>query len=284
MFDLEVKSRAKINLTLYVQDKRSDNYHNLDMIMQEVDLSDKVFLKKINKGIKIESNLSFIPTDESNIAYKVAKRVIDNMSIEGGIHIYIEKIIPVAAGLAGGSSNGAAVIKGMNELYNLGLSNDKMADMIVDLGADIPFCIHGGCYRATGIGDVLEKIHGLNTGYIVICKPNIGISTKEAYESLVLNEKSEDRNSINMIKALQTDNIYNICNNLHNDFEKPTIEKYNDVSDIKKCFKEYGAIGSMMSGSGPSVFGLFNSQKKANSAAKQLSKKYVQTFVTFANN
>jgi len=279
MDEIVIKARAKINLSLDVLNKRPDGYHNVEMIMQQVSLYDEVYIKKIEKGIVLKTSCSFLPTDESNIAYKAAQVMLDKYNIPTGVYIYIKKNIPIAAGMAGGSTDGAGVIRGINKLFNLDLTLEEMMDLGVALGADVPFCILGGGALAEGIGEKLTSIKGLNKGWIVLSKPNIGISTSEAYGNLNLDSISKRPETRKLSKALESDNIYDVSRLLCNVFEEGIFKKYPIVKIIKKKMLQYGALGSVMTGSGPTVFGLFKDYERAKSASQKLLRLYKQTYL-----
>ncbi len=284
MDELKLKARAKINLSLDVLNKRDDGYHNVRMVMQQITLYDEIYLKKTDKGISLTSNCSFLPTDISNIAYKAAHDMVEKYNIDGGVYINIEKNIPIAAGLAGGSSDAAEVIKGMNRLYDLNLSLEEMMEVGVMIGADVPFCILGDGALAEGIGEKLTAINGLKSGWIVLSKPNICVSTADAYGGLNLDEIKDRPRTEDLLYALERDNIYEVANNLCNTFEPGIFSKYPIVRTIKEKMLEYGAMGSLMSGSGPSVYGIFKDYNKARSAYEKLKLLYNQTFLVRTYN
>lgn len=279
MDELSLKAPAKINLSLDVLNKRNDGYHNVNMVMQQITLHDEIYLKKIDKEIILTTDCSFLPTDISNIAYQAADYMIKKYSINSGIYINIKKHIPIAAGLAGGSSDAAAVIKGINILFDLNISTEEMMQIAKPIGADIPFCILGNGALAQGIGEKLTRIKGLRNGWIVLSKPNICVSTADAYSNLDLKNIKIRPDTEALLKALENDNLYDIANNLCNVFEPGIFKKYPIVKTIKEKMLEYGAVGSLMSGSGPSVYGLFKDYNKAKSAYEKLRLLYNQTFL-----
>lgn len=284
MDEIKLKAMAKINLSLDVINKRDDGYHNVKMVMQQVGLYDEIYIKKIPEDIIIKTNCSFLPTDSSNIAYKAAKAMVDRYNLEGGVYIYIKKNIPIAAGLAGGSANGAEVIKGINKLYNLNLSLEEMMKIGAELGADIPFCILGGCALAEGIGEKLTSVKGLDKGWLVLSKPNIGVSTGEAYNNLDLDNFSKRPDTEGLLRALEEERIYDISKYLCNVFEDGIHKKYPIVRKIKRRMLQYGALGSIMTGSGPTVFGIFKDYEKAKSASEKLKRLYKQTYLVRSYN
>ncbi|WIF96002.1 4-(cytidine 5'-diphospho)-2-C-methyl-D-erythritol kinase [Caminicella sporogenes] len=284
MDELRLKARAKINLSLDVLNKRDDGYHNVEMIMQQIELYDEIYLKKIDKGIKLKTNSRFLPTDESNIAYKAADLMIKRYNISSGIYIYIKKNIPIAAGLAGGSTDAAAVIKGINKMFDLGLTLKDMMNLGAFIGADVPFCILGGCALAEGIGEILTPIKGLKKGWIVLSKPSVSVSTAQAYNNLNLKNIKRRPNTKALLRALKENNIYDVSKELCNVFEEGIQKKYPVVKVIRNKMLQYGALGSIMSGSGPSVFGIFKDYDKAKSAYEKLKLLYKQTFLVSSYN
>lgn len=279
-----LKAYAKVNLTLDVVGKLPNGYHEVRMIMQQLDLHDNVTLTPIESGIQLKTNSHFIPTDQRNIAYKAAKLMISRYNITSGIHIMIDKMIPVSAGLAGGSTDAAAVIKGMNSLFKLNLSLEEQMELGLELGADVPFCIMGGAALAEGIGEKLTPIDGLKDGWIVLAKPNIGVSTKEVYQKLEWDKIQKHPNTENMLSAIDNGDVYMVTEELCNVLEEVTIKLYPAVKDLKNRFVEYGAFGVLMSGSGPSVFGFFKSYDKAKKAQKNLSRTYNQAYLVSTVN
>ncbi|WP_430884161.1 4-(cytidine 5'-diphospho)-2-C-methyl-D-erythritol kinase [Fusibacter sp. JL216-2] len=280
METVSLRAYAKINLTLDVTGKRENGYHDVRMVMQQIDLHDTVILTKLESGIELETNSAFLPTDESNIAWKAAQAVSEHVGRNLGVKIYIDKKIPVAAGLAGGSTDAAAVIRGLNKLYHLGLSLETMMKIGVTIGADVPFCIMGGTAIAEGIGEELTKIEPEKSLWMVLSKPGVGVSTKRIYTALDYKKINNHPETESMIEAVKCGDIGEISLLLGNVLEPVTLSLYPSVGSLKSKMKEYGACGSLMSGSGPSVFGLFKSYEKACTAAKRLKRVYKQTFVT----
>lgn len=269
MEKLNLKALAKINLALDVLGRRENGYHDVRMIMQSIYLYDNVTLEKTKEpGIQLGTNLYFLPVDESNIAYKAAKLLMDEFKLPGGISIYLEKYIPVAAGLAGGSSNAAAVLFGMNKMYDLGLSMEELMERGVTLGADVPYCIMRGTVLAEGIGEKLTRLPAIPKCYVLIAKPPVSVSTKMVYEKLDSKEIEEHPDVDGMIEALAEADIYKIAEKMGNVLEKVTIEEYPMIEEVKNIMKEAGALNAMMSGSGPTVFGIFDERSKAVQASK----------------
>ena len=281
MNSISLKSRAKINLSIDVIGKREDGYHIVEMIMQTIDLYDDIKLKELEEdNIIIKSECSYIPLNEDNIVYKAAKLIKEKMDIKKGIEIFIKKNIPVAAGMAGGSSNAAAVLVGLNELWKLGLSKDELRDLGLKLGADVPFCIEGGTALAEGIGEKLTYIKGINKDVnILVCKPDIFVSTKEVYQSLDIKNIEKRPDNKLLIEKLKNDDIVSVSNNMVNVLEEVTSKKYSDIKVIEDIIAKNGAMGTMMSGSGPTVFGFFDNEEKARRARVELLENYSQVYV-----
>lgn len=281
---IELKALAKINLGLDVLGKRENGYHDVKMVMQTIYLYDNVTLSKTEEpGIEVKTNLFYLPVDENNIAYKAAKLLIDEFQIPYGVSIQLEKHIPVAAGLAGGSSNAAAVLVGMNRLFSLGLSREELMERGVQLGADVPYCIMRGTVLAEGIGEVLTPLPPLPKCYVLIAKPGISVSTKVVYEKLdsQVIEKHPDIDGI--LAGLEAGDLSKICDSMGNVLEKVTIEDYPEIEQIKNAMKESGAINAMMSGSGPTVFGIFAERRLAKAAQRKLREQNLAKQIYVAN-
>lgn len=286
MNSIDLKSRAKVNLSIDVLGKREDGYHLVEMIMQTIDLYDKLKITEIEENsILIKSNSLDIPLNEDNIMYKAVNLLKNQFNIEKGIEISIEKNIPVAAGMAGGSSNAAAVLVGLNKLWNLGLSENELKDIGLKLGADVPFCITGGSALAEGIGEELTNIKGLPEDLnILVCKPNIFVSTKEVYQSLNMDKVKRRPKNKELIDALQKEDIKFISENMVNVLEEVTSLKYSEIGQIEDIMIKNKALGSMMSGSGPTVFGLFDNKDCAIKAKEDLQAKYNQVYLVKSSN
>lgn len=264
---LTLKALAKINLGLDVLGKRDNGYHDVRMVMQTIYLYDNVTLTKTEEpGICLETNLPYLPVDEKNIAYKAAKLLIDEFQIKKGVSIKLDKHIPVAAGLAGGSSNAAAVLVGMNRLFCLGLSQEELMERGVSLGADVPYCVMRGTALAEGIGEDLSALMPMPKCYVLIAKPPISVSTKMVYEALDAKEIVEHPDIDGVLEGLSKQDLSKVASSMGNVLESVTIEKYPIIADIKAAMKEAGALNAMMSGSGPTVFGIFDDRKTAKEA------------------
>lgn len=251
------RSFAKINLTLDVLGKRTDGYHNVKMIMQTVSLFDLILVDQTKSGISISTNLRFLPTNEKNIAYAAAQTFFYKTGINGGCKIMIHKNIPVAAGLAGGSGNAAAVLQSLNMLYNTGLTNDQLCEMALELGADVPYCILGGTYLAEGIGEKLTPLPSMKKCVILMVKPPINVSTASIYNAIDSAPINNRPDTESMILALEHGDINSVAENLSNVMGTVTEELHPIIRGIKQKMIMNGAIGAEMSGSGPTVFGIF---------------------------
>lgn len=268
---LELKSLAKINLGLDVLGRRENGYHDVRMVMQTIYLYDNVTLTKTEEaGIKLKTNLSFLPVDDRNIAYKAAKMLMEEFNIEEGVEIILEKRIPVAAGMAGGSSNAAAVLVGMNRLFRLGLSEQELKDRGVKLGADVPYCIMRGTVLAEGIGEILTPLAPMPKCFVLVAKPNISVSTKTVYEKLDAKEIVSHPDIDGVIAGLEEGDLQKIASSMGNVLENVTITDYPIIEDIKNVMKEEGALNAMMSGSGPTVFGIYDDKQLAKKAGQKI--------------
>ena len=257
MIEIWEKAYGKINLAIDILRKREDGYHEVDMIMQSVQLYDTVHLQRKDKGgIFLDTNLSFLPKDSRNLAYRAAQLMMDTYDLPPHIGIYIKKMIPVAAGMAGGSSNAAAVIRGMNRLYQLNRPLEELQVLGKKLGADVPFCLAQGCYRAQGIGEILSPVPSLPSVDILLVKPKISVSTKEVYENLILEERKADKVKA-LIQGLEKGDIEEIGPYMINGLEKVTMAWHPEIGEIKEKMLQLGARWAMMSGSGPTVFGIY---------------------------
>lgn len=252
---MKIRAYAKINLALDVIRKREDGYHELEMIMAPITLHDLIYINVIDNGIEIDSNSKIMPTDDRNIMYKVAALMKERYQIKKGVKIFVYKHIPTQAGLAGGSSDGAAVIKAMNELFHLNLSLEQMASLGKEVGADIPFCIYQKIAFVQGIGERLEFIENPFNCKVLLVKPKRGVSTKKCFNSLDLTKASHQDCRL-MIKGIKEDNYQAVIDNLQNTLEAPSIDMVPEIKQIKKELLELGFDGALMSGSGSTVFGL----------------------------
>lgn len=289
MDKIQLKALAKINLGLDVLRRREDGYHEVKMIMQTIGLHDDLEIRKTKTpGIQVKTNLYYLPTNENNLVYKAAKLLMDEFQIQDGVSIQLKKRIPVAAGMAGGSSDGAAVLWGINQMYGLGLSMQALMERGVRLGADVPYCIQRGTALAEGIGEKLSVLPPMPKCTILIAKPGISVSTKFVYENLHANDlKPEQHPDVDsMIEAMRQKDLGLLCSRMGNVLETVTIPAYPVINEIKRTMMDNGAIGSMMSGSGPTVFGIFDSPATAKQAVKAVraAKLAKQIFLTTPYN
>ena len=279
-----LKALAKINLGLDVLGRRENGYHDVRMVMQTIYLYDNVTLEKTEEtGIQLECNLFYLPVDETNIAYKAAKLLMDEFEIKEGVRIVLDKHIPVAAGLAGGSANAAAVLVGMNRLFSLGLSQEELMKRGVTLGADVPYCVMRGTVLAEGIGEILSPLPPLPKCCILIAKPGISVSTKTVYEKLDSQEITEHPDIDGILEGLDKQDLQKVASSMGNVLETVTIGDYPIIEKIKDVMKENGALNSMMSGSGPTVFGIFDDRNKARQAQQKIRELQIAKQVYVAN-
>ncbi len=268
---IELKALGKINLGLDVLGRRENGYHDVRMVMQTVYLYDQITIKKRkNPGIGIETNLYYLPTNENNLAYRAAKLLKDEFDIKEGVSIGLEKHIPVAAGMAGGSSNAAAVLFGMNRMFGLGLTMEELMERGVTLGADVPYCIMRGTVLAEGIGEILTPLAPMPRCFVLLAKPPVAVSTKLVYERLDSREIEAHPDIDGIIEGLKEEKLSKITSSMGNVLERVTMEEYPVIEEIKNTMKEGGALNAMMSGSGPTVFGIFDDRNLAKTAAQRI--------------
>lgn len=261
---LFVKAPAKINLTLDVLHKRPDGYHEVEMIMTTVDLADRIGLERREDGIiRISAADRFIPEDRRNLAYQAAELLKHTYGVTEGVTITIEKNIPVAAGLAGGSSDAAATLKGLNKLWKLGRSIDELAELGAKIGSDVPFCVYGGTALATGRGERIRHLPAPPNCWVILAKPKIGVSTADVYGNLKLDKLSHPPTE-QMIKAIGTKDYRLLCNSMGNVLETVTMDLYPEVRVLKEQMQRFGADSVLMSGSGPTVFGLVEHESRVH--------------------
>lgn len=271
MDSISLRAMAKINLGLDVLRRRDDGYHDVRMIMQAIELFDTITIKKIKENrIKLQTNLPYLPTNKNNLIYRAAALLMEEFHITSGVDITLTKRIPVAAGLAGGSTDAAATLLGMNQLFELNLSLEDLMKRGVTLGADIPFCLLGNTALSEGIGEVLTPLPSMPSCHILIAKPDIGVSTKYVYENLQLNDQTKHPDIDGMITALKENDLNGIINRLDNVLEQVTIQRYPIIQKIKQTMLQSGALNALMSGSGPTVFGIFHSHEAALNAANDM--------------
>lgn len=277
------KAYAKINLGLDVLRRREDGYHEVKMIMQTVDIWDVLtFRKSKEPGITLAVNKEELPTSKDNLIYRAAELVMQKYDIQEGVAISLEKNIPIAAGMAGGSTDAAAVFHGLKELFSLEMSMEEMQQLGVKIGADVPYCIMGGTALSEGIGEILSPLPAPSECVLVVAKPDINVSTKFVYENLHANELKVHPDIDGMIDAIKAGDLSGITERMGNVLETVTIKEYPIIEEIKNLMKQAGAENALMSGSGPTVFGIFKDRKDANVAAGQIKEESLagQVFVT----
>lgn len=285
--DISLKALAKINLGLDVVRRREDGYHEVRMIMQTIHLYDRLDIKRTKEsGIQIQTNLSFLPVNENNLIYKAAKLLMDEFSITDGVSVKLDKRIPVAAGMAGGSTDAAAMLFGMNRLFSLGLTKRQLMERGVQIGADVPYCIMRGTALAEGIGEELSQLSPMVKCPVLIAKPSISVSTKFVYQNLKLDDATIHPDIDLLIDDIRAKNLYDIAAHMGNVLETVTIPNYPVIDEIKKHMLSHGAVGAMMSGSGPTVFGLFDDEATAKKAYKAMRSSHLarQVYLTSVYN
>lgn len=285
--DISLKALAKINLGLDVVRRREDGYHEVRMIMQTIHLYDRLDIKRTKEtGIQIQTNLSFLPVNENNLIYKVAKLLMDEFSITDGVSVKLDKRIPVAAGMAGGSTDAAAMLFGMNRLFSLGLTKRQLMERGVQIGADVPYCIMRGTALAEGIGEELSPLPPMVKCPVLIAKPSISVSTKFVYQNLKLDDTTIHPDIDLLIEDIKAKNLHDIAAHMGNVLETVTIPNYPVIDEIKKHMLSHGAVGAMMSGSGPTVFGLFDDEDTAKKAYKAMRSSHLarQVYLTAVYN
>lgn len=282
MEQYDIKAYAKINLGLDVVQELPNGYHEVRMIMQTVGIYDELTLEKTDAGIYLTTDSGELPTDENNLIYRAARLMQQTYQIEDGVRIHLRKTIPVAAGMAGGSTDAAATMKGMNNLFGLGLSVPELMELSVRIGADVPYCILGGTALAEGIGEKLTSLPAAPSCHVLIAKPDISVSTKYVYEHLDSSGIQHHPDIDGMVSAIRAGSLPGILERLENVLEAVTIPLHPVIADLKRRMLELGAAGSLMSGSGPTVFGIFTDSKKAACAYEQLLSENIakQIFLT----
>lgn len=276
-----IKAYAKVNLGLDIIGKREDGYHLLKMIMQTVDLYDEIEINKSDDNkISIKCNISYVPVDNRNLMYKAAVLFMDKYNINSGLKINIKKNIPVAAGMAGGSTDAAAVLKCLNKLFEVNAPYEELADLALKIGADVPYCINGGTAICEGIGEVITELPPFKNVIMVIVKPSFGVSTKEVYGGLDISRIKKHVKIDDIVRGMKKNNINVLCYNMKNVLENVTIRKYPVIKDIKHMMIKQGAKGALMSGSGPTVFGIFSDMMSAQRCFENMKKKYKDVFIT----
>lgn len=287
MDSIRLKARAKINLGLDVLGKREDGYHEVRMVMQTIGIYDRLILTKIpEEEIRITSNLAFLPVNENNLIYKAIKLLKDAYHFPGGVSVDLNKFIPVAAGMAGGSTDAASTMFGVNRLFGLNLSMGKMMELGVRLGADVPYCVMRGTALAEGIGEKLTRITPVPHMWILIAKPQINVSTRLVYEQLDMGGIQKHPDIDGIIRAIEAQDVVRIAQSMGNVLENVTVPLYPVIETIKQDMLSHGAINAMMSGSGPTVFGIFEEKATARKAADAIrdARLTKQVYVTNIHN
>lgn len=283
MKEISLKALGKINLGLDVTGKRADGYHEVRMIMQTVQLFDQIELHRTDRpGIRLRTNLKYIPTDEGNLAYRAAKLLLEEQGIRDGVSIRLRKVIPVAAGMAGGSSDAAAVLVGVNRLFELGLNKKQLMETGVKLGADVPYCVMRGTALAEGIGEKLTRLAPMQKCHVLLAKPGIHVSTKFVYTNLHLDTLESHPDIDGQAAAIRAGDLRRTAELMGNVLESVTVPAYPVIRQIREEMLSCGALGAMMSGSGPTVFGLFESREQAKEAYDRLKKGHLakQVYLT----
>lgn len=271
MDEIKLKALAKINLGLDVVRRREDGYHEVRMVMQTIHLYDQLLIQKSEVlGIQIHSNLSFLPVNENNLVYKAGKLLMDEFDIHTGVSVELNKRIPVAAGMAGGSTDAAAMLYGMNQLFGLKLKRKDLMERGVQIGADVPYCIMRGTALAEGIGEKLSSLPPMVKCPVLIAKPAVSVSTKFVYQNLKLDEQTPHPDIDALIADIRNKDLDGICADMGNVLETVTIPNYPIIAQIKEQMLKSGAKASMMSGSGPTVFGLFADEETARRAREEM--------------
>ena len=284
---LELKALGKINLGLDVLGRRENGYHDVRMVMQTVYLYDRIIMKKSKTpGIRLETNLYYLPVNENNLAYQAAQMLMDEFHIEEGVSIQLDKHIPVAAGMAGGSSNAAAVLFGVNKMFGLGLSMTELEERGVKLGADVPYCLMRGTVLAEGIGEKLTPLLACPKCFVLLAKPPISVSTKMVYEKLDSHEIEDHPDIDGILAGLKAGDLKKVADSMGNVLERVTVDAYPVIDQIKKMMIKEGALNAMMSGSGPTVFGIFEEKATARKAADAIrdARLTKQVYVTNIHN
>ena len=271
---MRLRALAKINLGLDVVGKRDDGYHEVRMIMQTIQMYDVLEIeKKKEPGIVLTTNIPYVPTDERNLVYKAAKMLMDEFKIKDGVNIYINKRIPIAGGMAGGSSDCATTLMGINQLFELGLSKEELMERGVKLGADVPYCVLGGTAIARGIGEVLTPLPAPADCHVIIAKPPVSVSTAYVYGHIKPLKITKRPDIEAMAQSIKDGDLKKMASLIYNVMEDVTVGEYPIISEIKQVMLDNGALNSIMSGSGPTVFGLFDDKEKAQQCVKTLEEK-----------
>lgn len=277
---MKLNAYGKINISLDIVGKRHDGYHLLKMIMQNVDIYDELEFEKIDNGIEILSENKIIPLNKNNLIYKAAELFINTFDVKGGVKVKIAKNIPIAAGMAGGSADAAATLKAMRDLYKKEIDDKTLMELGVKIGADVPYCILGGTALCEGIGEIITPLKSFKNHILVIVKPNFGISTKAVYKAIDIKKIYNHPKTEELISGMEKDDLNFVSKNMKNLLENVTVRKNPIINEIKGDMIENGALGSMMTGSGPTVFGFFEDMQKAQKCYDKLKTKYKECYIT----
>lgn len=282
MNEYQMRAYAKINLGLDVVRRLENGYHEVKMVMQTVGIYDVLSFEKTESGIVVTTDTEELPADGNNLIHKAAKLMLEHYGIRQGIRIHLQKNIPIAAGMAGGSTDAAAAMKGINRLFDLGASLKELMELGVRIGADVPYCIMGGTALAEGIGEKLTPLTDAPECFLLVAKPDINISTKYVYEHLDAAGITHHPDIDGMVEAIGAGSLQGILDRMENVLESVTVAAYPVIATIKDRMRELGAVGSLMSGSGPTVFGIFLEEAKAKEAYEQIKREQLakQIFVT----
>lgn len=277
MDKIELKAYGKINIGLDVIRKREDGYHDLDMIMQTVGVYDDVIISREDGTqtyeIEVSTDADILPNDKGNLAFMAAKVLMEDYDIKSKVKIHINKRIPIAGGMAGGSADCAAVLRGVNQLFQLGLTDEQLQEYGVKLGADVPYCIVGGTKRAQGIGEILTDLPTPPKCYVIIAKPDAFVSTKFVYSHIRPAQIENHPDIDGIIESIKAGDLYGMCEKIANVMEDVTIPEYPIIQKVKDILKSNGAVNALMSGSGPTVFGIYDDEEKAKQSMDALSGK-----------
>lgn len=277
MDKIELKAYGKINIGLDVIRKREDGYHDLDMIMQTVGVYDDVIISREDGTqtyeIEVSTDADILPNDKGNLAFMAAKVLMEAYDIKSKVKIHINKRIPIAGGMAGGSADCATVLRGVNQLFQLGLTDEQLQEYGVKLGADVPYCIVGGTKRAQGIGEILTDLPTPPKCYVIIAKPDAFVSTKFVYSHIRPAQIENHPDIDGIIESIKAGDLYGMCEKIANVMEDVTIPEYPIIQKVKDILKSNGAVNALMSGSGPTVFGIYDDEEKAKQSMDALSGK-----------
>jgi len=279
MNSIIVRANAKINLSIDITGKREDGYHLLKSIMQTVSLFDKITMNFEGEGVEAKCSLPFLPVDERNLAVRAAKAFLEAADIKTGVSMYIKKVIPIGGGLGGGSTDAAAVLNALNHRYKDAVSPERLFEIALSCGADVPFCMKGGTCLCEGVGEVMTPLTNMPECYIVIVKPPFSVSTKSVYQEFDINKITQRPDTDGMIKALNDGDIIALCGGMYNVLEPVVAAKHHRITKYRDMLAKEGAVGTLMSGSGSTVFGIFDDEKQAENARARLKKMHVAAYI-----